>query len=146
MIKKILLLEDSPIKGFEVTKVLRNSGVEEVICVKNLKHGLDIVFKPDNGVELIVTDMYYPIEQGSGEARSGEMLIERLAEANIKLPVIVCSSANCRIAGIVGCVHYSPNEDWERELERMLKGIDIQTAERRLLQVSISRKNGIPDI
>ena len=123
MIKKVLLVEDSPIKGFEVTKVLKNSGVVEVVSAKNLKEGLDIIFAPDNGVELIVTDMYYPIEQGSGEAHSGEMLIERLTEANINLPVIVCSSVNYRVAGVLGCVHYSPNEDWERELEMMVRGL-----------------------
>lgn len=123
MIKKVLLVEDSPIKGFEVTKVLKSSGVREIVSARNLKEGLDIIFAPENGIELIVTDMYYPVEQGGGEVRSGELLIEELAEAEVKQPLIVCSSANYRSAGILGCVHYSPNEDWERELEIMVKGL-----------------------
>ena len=41
----------------------------------------------------------------------------------MKIPVIMCSSIDYFIPGILGSVHYSENENWEYELVQLVKEI-----------------------
>ena len=67
--------------------------------------------------------MYYPLKNGGREAEAGTELLSILKDKGIDTPVIICSSARLRIREAYGCLWYSENSDWDRQLEALLRKI-----------------------
>lgn len=120
---KILNIEDTATKHADICKALRKSGVTDIDWAKNLEDGLELLKAHSKDYDLVITDMYYPLVQGGSEAMAGEILIRKMEELQLTIPVIVCSSAHIRMQGILGAVFYSLNSDWERDLQELVKQV-----------------------
>jgi len=123
---KILHLEDDVFKRKRIERVLCSAGVNNSIWVKNLEDGIICIEEAQSKsepYELIISDMYYPLKNGGREAEAGTELLSILKNKGIDTPVIICSSARLRIREAYGCLWYSENSDWDRQLEALLRKI-----------------------
>ena len=124
----VLNIEDNAIKHRDICKVLEDCGEREVGWVKNLEDGMNRLkqaVRQTRPYDLIITDMYYPLTAGGKEMEAGELLIQRVAEMGLDIPIILCSSVNYRIPEILGTVHYAEHVDWEDDLRKLVKMIKI---------------------
>ena len=64
---KVLHIEDTVIKHYEICKVMKKCGVLEIDWVKTLDDALQMVREHKLEYNLIVTDMYYPLTPGGDE-------------------------------------------------------------------------------
>lgn len=120
---KILNIEDTATKHADICKALRKSGVTDIDWAKNLEDGLELLKAHSKDYDLVITDMYYPLVQGGSEAMAGEILIRKMEELQLTIPIIACSSVRLAIPEILGTVYYSPNCDWERDLQELVKQV-----------------------
>ncbi len=75
-----------------------------------------------NTIGLIVTDMHYPLESGmEADHNASYILLERLKERGIKIPVIICSTQNFHSPDALGTVWYSKLRDIEFDFKEMLR-------------------------
>lgn len=124
---KILHLEDSVSKYSEIRSVLLSCGIkaEDIVWVTNLMDGIDKIKEfAETGVhfDLAITDMYYPVEPGEGEEKdTGDRFVEFVKSEGLKLPAIICSSANIKDGSVYGCIWYSTRSSWEMELRGMVE-------------------------
>lgn len=117
---KVLNIEDTAVKHADLCKVLRKSGITDIDWVKNLEDALKQLEDQSNSYDLVITDMYYPLEQGGTEVEAGEILMQRMKDMQLMIPMIVCSSVRLKIPDILGTVYYSKNSDWERQLQDLI--------------------------
>lgn len=120
----ILHIEDNVFKHRDICNVLQTCGKVEIAWAKNLEEGIEMIqrsVEDSRQYDIIITDMYYPLVQGGAEVEAGELLIQKIREMGLVIPVILCSSADIRMQGILGTVHYSEREDWESELRKLVK-------------------------
>lgn len=125
---RILNLEDDMLKHVEIDRCLKSLGAVELEHVKTLSDGkaqIEKAIAAGKPYELLISDMYYPLDADGVETNSGTKLIEWLKEKKIDIPVIVCSSVRLNIPEIVGTVHYSAKTDWEWELLQLIKDSKI---------------------
>ena len=124
---RIIHLEDSVDKHMEVCRELRKMGITSVEWATNVGEGLEkIETAIQNGApfDLAISDMHYPIRRGEvADWEAGEYFLKALAERNINLPVIICSTRNYRIPGAYGSVWFSDLSDWEMELRSLINGL-----------------------
>jgi len=109
---KAVIADDDVFKGHDIRKALEFNGIRNIISVRNQKKLWEQIYHGEDKIDLIVTDMQYPL--GAGEAvdeEAGFKLIERLEKEKIDIPVIVCSSLNYRIPNILGSVWYNELND-----------------------------------
>ena len=121
---RIIHLEDSVDKHMEVCRELRKMGITSVEWATSVGEGLEkIETAIQNGApfDLAISDMHYPIRRGEiADWEAGEYFLKALAERNINLPVIICSTRNYRIPGAYGSVWFSDLSDWEMELRSLI--------------------------
>lgn len=120
---KILNIEDTATKHAEICIVLRRFGITDIDWAKNLEDGIELLKKHSKDYGLVITDMYYPLNQGGPDIKAGEMLIQRMKDLQLSIPIILCSSVRYRIPEILGTVYYSKSFDWERELQELIKSV-----------------------
>ena len=124
---RILNLEDSVSKHFEIRAVLLSCGIkaEDIVWVTNLMDGIDIIKElAENGeyFDLAITDMYYPVEPGGYEEKdTGDKFVRFVKKERLKLPIIICSSVNIEDGSVYGCIWYSALGNWEMELRGMVE-------------------------
>ena len=121
---KIIHLEDSVDKHMEVCRELQKIGITSVEWVTNANEGLEkIETAIQNGApfDLVISDMHYPTRRGEvADWEAGEYFLKALAERNINLPVIICSTRNYRIPGAYDSVWFSDLSDWEMDLRNLI--------------------------
>lgn len=121
----ILNLEDDVYKHHAICKALRNGGlgILKIDCARSLEEGLELIRdnQQNQPYDLIITDMWYPEKAGGECIDSGEKLIKTVNDNEWNIPIILCSSVSYRYSGILGVVHYSEKEDWEKELVMLIK-------------------------
>lgn len=124
---RIIHLEDSVDKHMEVCRELRKMGITSVEWATSVGEGLEkIETAIQNGApfDLAISDMHYPIRRGEiADWEAGEYFLKALAERNINLPVIICSTRNYRIPGAYGSVWFSDLSDWEMDLRNLINGL-----------------------
>ena len=125
---RILNLEDNAFKHHNIAKTLKNAFPNRVTVdwERDLASGLEKIeeqLQADEPYELIITDMWYPAHAGSGDSQSGEVLIREVADMDVKIPIILCSSVNYRYPEILGAVHYAEDSDWENELLALVRSL-----------------------
>ncbi len=122
---RVLIIDDDPFKKIGIQKALEFCGVREIVKAKNQQMGFDIIYagqRDEKPVELIVTDMNYPLDSGMPEdPDAGFRLIERLRRENLEIPVIICSSLNYNVPEILGCVWYNELCDMNGEFRKILE-------------------------
>lgn len=126
----VLNIEDDIYKHNDICNVMKKGSFSnlQIDCEHNLADAIEkIAEQNDLGkpYDLIITDMWYPSENGGIESESGEMLIETVRDNNWNIPIILCSSVRYRIPEILGTVHYSKNGDWESELLNLAKKVNV---------------------
>ena len=125
---KAVIVDDSILKAMDIKKTLEFCGVRNVIIVRSQDKVWEEIEKGCTGeekVDLIVTDMHYPlVAGGDAEEEAGFKLIERMKAEDVNIPVIVCSSKNYRIPEALGCVWYNDLNDIDFEFREVLKRLE----------------------
>lgn len=124
---KVVIVDDDVFKGNDIRRALEFNGVRNIITVRSQEKLWEQIYHSEDKVDLIVTDMQYPLEAGEAiDKEAGFKLIERMKKEKIDVPVIVCSSLNYRIPGILGSVWYNGFSDldsgFKEALGRLEKG------------------------
>lgn len=120
---KVLNIEDDALKHNDICKVLISCGVKAVDWETNFSAGWKAIKDAENSeapYDLIITDMYYPKEAGGSEEASGELIIQKVIDQELKVPVILCSSVNFRYNEIFGNVYYNKVRNWEDDLRSLI--------------------------
>lgn len=124
---KAVIVDDDVFKGADIRKALEFNGIRNVMTVRNQERLWEQIYYSEDKIDLIVTDMQYPL--GAGEAvdeEAGFKLIERMEKEKIDISVIVCSSLNYSIPNILGSVWYNElndlNSNFREVLGRLEKG------------------------
>ncbi len=128
---RILNIEDDVFKHDDIKRKLKDEFMSvNMDHVNNLDSGLEKIkssIENNTPYDLIISDMIYPVRPGERPEHCGEMLIDKLKEMDINVPVILCSSDDYhQFPGILGAVHYSPNKDWERELISLIRSLHLR--------------------
>ena len=118
---KAVIADDDVIKGNDIRKALGFNGVRNTITVRNQEKLWEQIYHSEDKIDLIVTDMQYPLEAGEAvDAQAGLKLIERMKKEKIEIPVIVCSSLNYSIPDILGSVWYNELNDLDSSFKEVL--------------------------
>ena len=123
--RKTLILDDDIYKAIAIQRALEFCGITDIKTVSNQKSGMKYLYqcKEDHSpVELIVTDMHYPLEAGTvADEEAGFKLVERLETEGIEIPVIICSSQNLKDERVLGTVWYNDLRDINRDFKEILE-------------------------
>lgn len=123
--RKTLILDDDIYKTIAIQRALEFCGITDIKTVSNQKSGMKYLYqcKEENApVELIVTDMHYPLEAGTvADEEAGFKLVERLEAEGIEIPVIICSSLNLKDERVLGTVWYNDLRDINRDFKEILE-------------------------
>ena len=118
---KVVIVDDDVFKGADIRKALEFNGVRDIITVRNQEKLWEQIYHGEDKIDLIVTDMQYPLEAGEAvDEEAGFKLIERMEKEKIHIPVIVCSSLNYSIPDILGNVWYSNLNDIDLNFREVL--------------------------
>ena len=130
---KVLNIEDDAFKHNDICKDLTSCGGNTVYWEKNYEDGWKAIKNAEDAekpYDLIITDMYYPREAGGREEASGEWIIQKVIDQELKVPVILCSSVNLRFSEIFGCVYYNRIRNWEDDLKLLINKLAYQNRRR----------------
>ena len=124
---KALILDDDIYKGIAIKRALEFCGITDSKTVSNQKSGMNYLYQcreEGTPIDLIVTDMHYPMEVGEvADEEAGFKLVARLKEEGIEIPVIICSSLNFKEPRVLGTIWYNKmrdlNMDFKEVLERL---------------------------
>ena len=123
--KRILYVEDSNEKYMAVSMSMKSMGFKVPVRKTNLSEAIDeIVGAKESGeaFDVVITDMNYPLAPGEPENEgSGEILIDRLQEKGIDVPVIVISSFNYNVEKAFRSIWFVKSRNWEDDLERAIQ-------------------------
>ena len=126
---KVLILDDDIYKAMAVQRALRDEGVRKIEVVSDQQSGMDYVYDcmiKEDPVNLIVTDMQYPLKQGGRiEIEAGFELIERLENEKIEIPVIICSSCNYKDSRALGTIWFNPSRDLKTDMKELLEKLYV---------------------
>ena len=118
---KAVVVDDDVIKGVDIRKALESNGIRNITTVRNQEKLWEQIYQGEEKINLIVTDMQYPLEAGKMiDEEAGIKLIERLEKEKIDIPVIVCSSLNYSIPNILGTVWYNRLNDLNSNFREVL--------------------------
>ena len=123
---RALNLEDNAIKHSKIKRCLNECGFNDVTWVRNLEDGLaaiDEALAGGDSYDVIITDMWYPLQAGGQDHDSGADLIAELSRKGISIPVIICSTIQYRFDEIYGAVQCQDSLDWESKLKKMLNDL-----------------------
>lgn len=121
---KVLIIDDDVYKTMEIQKALESNGVINIIRVRNQENAwneIDRARDCGSSIDLIVTDMHYPLEAGlKADYEAGYILIERLKEKKMEIPVIICSTQNWNSPETLGTVWYNELRDIAADFKELL--------------------------
>ena len=125
---RVINFEDNAVKHIAICKILNSCGVtqEDIVWVRNLEAGINMVeesIETGNLFDLIITDMWYPAKEFGGDNESGDALIEKSKAEKWNIPIILLSTIKYYYPEILGALQYSELENWEHELESLIKSI-----------------------
>lgn len=122
---KAVVVDDDVFKGADIRKALEFNGIRNVMIVRNQEKLWNQIYHGEDKIDLIVTDMQYPLEAGETvDEEAGFKLIERMEKEKIDIPVIVCSSLNYSIPNILGSVWYNELSDLNSKFEEALSKLE----------------------
>lgn len=118
---KVIVADDDVFKGAEIRKALEFNGIRDIMTVRNQEKLWEQIYQGEKKIDLIVTDMQYPLEKGEDiDEEAGFKLIERMEKEKIDIPIIVCSTLNYNIPDILGSVWYSELNDLNFNFKELL--------------------------
>ena len=117
----VIIADDEAIKRNDIRKALEFNSVRNIMTVKNQGELWEQIYHSEDKIDLIVTDMQYPLEAGEAvDKEAGLKLIERMEKEKIDIPVIVCSTLNYNIPNILGSVWYDERNDLNSNFKEVL--------------------------
>lgn len=123
---KVLHVEDNVYKHSDIVKQLKEMKITDVTWVQSYEDGVSAL--ESDAYDLMITDMSFPIRNGEREdADAGDMMIEYALKNHPDLPVILITSFRMRKDGILGVVHYDPDELWENQFRDLVKKVPLIT-------------------
>lgn len=122
---KAVIVDDDVFKGSDIRKALEFSGIRNIVIVRNQEKLWEEIYHGEDKIDLIVTDMQYPLEAGEAvDEEAGFKLIERMKREKIDIQVIVCSSLNYSIPNILGSVWYNKLNDLNSNFKEVLSKLE----------------------
>ncbi len=116
-----VIADDDVFKEINIRKALEFNGIRNITAVRNQKKLWEQIYHGEDKIDLIVTDMQYPLEAGEAvDKEAGFKLIERMEKEKIRIPVIVCSSSNYKLSDILGSVWYNERNDLNAKFKEVL--------------------------
>jgi CheY-like chemotaxis protein len=127
---KVINLEDNVLKHHAISRVLDDMRITDIAWVKNVDDGISLIedaAKNGNPFDLAITDMQYYLHSGDDkiDVDAGSKFIDMISKRNVNLPIIMCSSDNLQIDGILGSVWYVESRNWENDLRKVVKSLTI---------------------
>ena len=125
VIKKIINIEDSVGKHWDINRALEWNRCPAADLAMNAEEGIAIIEKAiadGEPYDLLITDMHYSVN-GIDNEQAGLYVIEELKRKGINFPVIVCSSIRYNLPEIAGCLFYNKSRDLNWDLKEVLAGI-----------------------
>lgn len=121
---RVLQLEDSTTKYMDIKSVLQSVGIADVVWEESVEAGMKHFEYPEENFDLVISDMHFPVSaNGSADWEAGEILLKRMKEKGIQIPVIIISSLSLQISEAYKCIWYVDSRDWETELRNCVKGL-----------------------
>ncbi len=125
---KVIIADDDVIKGTDIREALEFNGVRNIIKVRNQEKLWEQIYHGEDKIDLIVTDMQYPLEEGKAvDEEAGWKLIKKMKKEKIDIPVIVCSSLNYSIPDILGSVWYNELNDINLSFREVLGRLEKES-------------------
>ena len=122
---KAVIVDDDVFKGIDIRKALKFNGIRNIMTVRDQQKLWEQISHGEEKIDLIVTDMQYPLESGGIiDKEAGFKLIERMEKEKIDVPIIVCSSVNLIIPNILGSIWYSKLNDLDSNFKKVLGGLE----------------------
>lgn len=122
---QVLVVDDDVFKAMDIKKALEFNGIRNITLIRNQEavwNEIDKAKGSGNTIDLIVTDMHYPLESGmEADHNAGYILLERMKEREIKIPVIICSTQNFHSPDALGTVWYNKLRDIEFDFKEILR-------------------------
>jgi CheY-like chemotaxis protein len=127
---KVINLEDNVLKHHAISRALDNMRITDIAWVKNVDDGIRLIEDAagnGNPFDLAITDMQYYLHSDDDkiDVDAGSKFIDMISQRNINLPIIMCSSDNLQIDGILGSVWYVESRNWENDLNKLVKSLAI---------------------
>lgn len=123
---KVLVVDDDVFKGNDIRKALEFNRIKNIKVVRDQEKVWEEIYQSDEKIDLIVTDMQYPLEAGTSvDDEAGFKLIERMEKEKVHIPVIVCSSLDYNIPNILGSAWYNELNDLNLNFKELLSKLDI---------------------
>lgn len=121
----VVIVDDDVFKTADIRKALSFNGIRNMTTARNqerLWEILDQSREQGEKIDLIITDMHYPLTAGSvPDEEAGFKLMERMKLEQINIPVIICSSRNYHTPDALGSVWYNELNDLAQGFREVLK-------------------------
>ena len=118
--RNVLVVDDNVFKSIDIKRALEYNGISKVTMV-DVQEDVWKLIKEGERFDLIVTDMHYPLHRGEkADHKAGFILIEKMKEKGIDIPVIICSTRNFTSSDVLGTVWYSELKDINLEFKNVL--------------------------
>lgn len=118
---KAVIVDDDVFKANDIRKALEYNGIRAIMTVRNQEKLWEQIYHGEEKIDLIVTDMQYPLEAGETiDEEAGFKLIERMEREKTDIPIVVCSSLNYSIPNILGSVWYNRLNDLDSGFKEVL--------------------------
>lgn len=119
---KAVIADDDVFKGADIRKALEFNGIRNIMTVRNQEKLWEQIYQGEDKIDLIVTDMQYPLKAGEAvDEEAGFKLVERLEKEKIDIPVIICSSLNYSVSNVLGTVWYNKLNDLDSNFKEVLR-------------------------
>ena len=120
----VVIADDSVCKAMDIRRALEFCGVRKIASVRDQEKLWEKIYQSRDGgepVDLIVTDMHYPIAPGTDpDEKAGLVLLERMEREGIDIPVIICSRGSYPVPRALGSVRYHETRGIEFEFKEVL--------------------------
>lgn len=83
---KAVIVDDDVFKGADIRKALEFNSVRNIMTVRDQEKLWEQIYHGENKIDLIVTDMQYPLETGGTiDEEAGFKLIERMEKEKSRI-------------------------------------------------------------
>lgn len=122
---QVIVVDDDIYKSNDIKKALEYNGITHITMLENQEDVWKEI-ESERRIDLIVTDMHYPLAPGLvADHKAGFILLDKMKEREINIPVIICSTINYSSSEVVGTVWYNKMKDIQFDFREILQKMDI---------------------
>ena len=117
---QVLIVDDEVFKRIAIKRALEEFCPARTDFATTVEEALQRV--GEQPYDLILSDMNYPLKRGEPNTwNAGEILVKRLRERGLLVPVIICSSENVTGTAATGSVWFHPERILSWDLQRVMR-------------------------